>query len=112
MGSTALSPAPAAGWGEQFPQVHTPENQHSSFSLIRTLEEQVKSKFLTEQHWKAPGEVKGFTVYRTTGDPSYFFSSFFQYNSFLYQTINFHFFLFSHLNYNIYHFFVFKIPPF
>ena len=43
------------------------------------------SKFLTKKRWKAPGEVQGFTVYRTRGHPSFFI----QYNSFLYQTKNF-----------------------
>ena len=61
------------------------------------LEGQAKSKFLTEQRWEAPGEVEGFTVYRTRGYPSYFFSSFFQYSSFLYQTVNFQLFsVFAH----------------
>ena len=50
---------------------------HSSPSPRRPSGRTGESKFLTKQHWKAPGEVEGFTVCRTRGFPSLFCLCFF-----------------------------------
>ena len=89
-----MSPAPGRGRGS------SPRCTHLRLSTAAPPPEvqlagQGKSQCLTEQHWKAPGEVEGFIVYRTKEYPSLFFvlfcfvlyfflffSSFFQYNSF------------------------------
>ena len=55
---------PGTCTGESAQQTPPPEDQ---------LEEQEKNKFLNKQHWKAPGEVEEFTVYRTREYSSYFF---------------------------------------
>ena len=57
----------AGGWAA--PQVHTPENQHRGPPSEDQLEGHGKSKLLMKQHWKVPGEVEGFTVYRIRGYP-------------------------------------------
>ena len=70
------SPEPGTQQGAgQLPPVHTPENQHSR--PVPQLEGQGKSNLLTQQCWKAPGEVEGFTVYTTRGYPSLFVCSLF-----------------------------------
>ena len=61
-----LSLAPSRGWGS------SPRCTHLRISTANPppedqLEGQGKSKLLTKKCWKAPGEIKGFTVYRIRG---------------------------------------------
>ena len=89
-----LSRAPGRGRGS------SPRCTHQRVSTAAPppedqLEEQRKSKFLTKQHWKAPGEVGGFIVYRTKRSPHFLkYFSLFPLQLFLYQTKNFQYFSF------------------
>ena len=67
-----LSRAPGRGKAAP-PGTQTSKSAQQAPPPEDQLEGQGKSKFLTEQCWKAPGEVEGFIVYRTRGYPSLVF---------------------------------------
>ena len=73
----------------------------------RTEEEQV----LDRASWKAPGEVEGFTVYRTRRYPFYFFFLFLVKCVFI-PHCKFPIFFFSTLATMFYYIFIFKFLPF
>ena len=100
-----------AGQGAgQLPQVLTPERQHSSPSPRRPAGRTGEEKVLDGAALESSREVEGFAVLEGT-IPC--FISFFQYNLFLYQTINpQYFFSFPTLTKISYHLFLFKFLPF
>ena len=67
-----LSHTPGRGLGSS-PGAHTRQSAQQAPPSEDQLEGQGKSKVLTKQHWKVPGEAEGFTVYRIRGYSPLFF---------------------------------------